>query len=416
MSESLVLRYPLPAVSRDEAEWIAIDANGARLGASARGTLASAAAVAAGRRLIVLVPGEEVSLAAPELPGRGEARLARLAPFALEEQLAADVETLHFAVGRAVPGQRAAVGTLERGQLTDWLARLSAAGLAPAALYPDALALPDNPAHVIVLIDGARLLVRRPASLPLVLDAEPLDTALALAGLEPTASSAALNLIVYASGSDWERYRDTIEALRPHLATLNVQLLADGAIALLASTAAGAPRLNLLQGEFAVRQGFAADWPRWRLAATLAAVFVLLHVGTVGLEYWRVHRDEVKVDQELKAVASEALPNVRDLSRLPSVRATVESRLRQTRAVVNEGLLGTLGVLAQASIASPGTRIDSVSYRQGTTELTVDAPDVGALDRLRQSARSRGYSAELQSATQHDTRYQGRIQLKGPGS
>ena len=45
----------------------------------------------------------------------------------------------------------------------------------------------------------------------------------------------------------------------------------------------------------------------------------------------------------------------------------------------------------------------------------MDAPDVGALDKLREAARGRGFNAELQGATQKDTHYQGRLQIKGPG-
>jgi general secretion pathway protein L len=415
MPEAFVLRYPLPGVTADEAEWVGVDASGARTDPPGRGTLAAAAAAVAGRRVVVLVPGEDVSLAAPELPGRGAARLARLAPFALEEQLAADVDTLHFAVGRPAAGQRAPVAVLGRAQLAGWLATLAAAGITPAALYPDSLALPQNPSQVVLAIDGRRLLVRRPLALPLVLDAEPIDVALAIAGLAPDVALATTHLVVYATAADWEAQRGAFEPLRASLEGLHVQLLADGALGLFAASAARAPELDLLQGEFAQRQGFAAEWPRWRLAASLFGAFLVLHFATLSLEYWRVHRDEVKVDLELRAALSEALPNARDPSRLPSPRAAVESRLRKTRSAVSEGLLGTLGVLAAATTAAPGTRIDSLNFHQGTTDLTVDAPDVGALDRMQQSARARGYTAQLLGATQHDARYQGRLQLKGPG-
>ena len=222
-------------------------------------------------------------------------------------------------------------------------------------------------------------------------------------------------MIVYATAAEWEAHAAAIETLKDSVASLKVQLLADGPLPLLAAGAVNSPALNLLQGEFAVRQGFAGEWPRWRGAALLLAACLALHLLTLGLDYWRGHREELKVDQELKVVASEALPTIQNLNRLPSVRAAVESRLHATRAAVSEGLLGTLGVLAAASVEAPGTRIDALSYRDGTTDLTVDAPDVGALDRLRLAAKNRGYNAELQGATQHDTRYQGRLQLKGPG-
>ena len=85
MADSFVLRFLAP----DRSEWVAVDAGGARLGNVGRGSLAEAAAAAQGRRVIVLVPGSEVVLAAPELPARSPARLLQLAPVALEENLAA---------------------------------------------------------------------------------------------------------------------------------------------------------------------------------------------------------------------------------------------------------------------------------------------------------------------------------------
>jgi len=419
MAESFVLRCPVPGASADEAEWLAVDSGGARIGEPERGTLAAAAAAVGGRRVVVLVPGEDVALSVPELPARGAAKLLKLIPFALEEQLAADVETLHFAIGRQTSDRHVPVATVEREHLTGWLARLAAAGLSPAALYPDSLAVPDNPGHVVVLIDAGRVIVRRPGALPLVLDADPVESALALAGLEPTEDSAlsAQHLLVYASTADWRSNRVAIEALRDSVASLNVQLMPHGPLPLLASTVVTAPPWTLLQGEYAVRgQGFASEWPRWRLAASLFAAFLVLHLVTLGVDYWRVHREELKVDQQLRAAATEALPNIQNISRLPSVRLAVESRLRATRAAVSEGLLGTLGALAAATAAAPGTLINSLSYREGTTDLTVDAPDVGALDRLREAAKGRGFEAELQGAAQHDTRYQGRLQLRGPRS
>ncbi|HXQ30427.1 MAG TPA: type II secretion system protein GspL [Steroidobacteraceae bacterium] len=419
MAESFVLRYPVPGASADEAEWLAVDASGARIGEPERGTLAAAAAAVGGRRLIVLVPGEDVALSAPELPARGAAKLLKLAPFALEEQLAADVETLHFAIGRQGSDRRVPVATVEREQLAGWLAQLALAGLSPAALYPDSLLVPDNPGHVVVLIDAGRVIVKRPGALPLVLDADPLNTALALAGLEPSADAAvrAQHLLVYASTADWRTRRPVIEALRDSVGSLNVQLLPHGPLPLLAASAVTAAPWSLLQAEFAVRgQGFAGEWPRWRMAASLLAAFLALHVVTLGVNYWRVHREEVTVDQQLHAAAAEALPNIQNIGRLPSVRLAVESRLRASRAAVSEGLLGTLGALAAATSAAPGTLIESLSYRDGTTDLTVDAPDVGALDRLREAAKGRGFDAQLQGAAQHASRYQGRLQLKGPRS
>src|SRR5690242_18377557 len=107
-SETLVIRMlaqpPLAADAADAgpmAQWLLVDTHGARLGAVLQGSLQEAAALAPGRRVIVLVPGTEALHVEPVLPPlKGGARLSQIVPYALEDQLASDVDALHFAVGK----------------------------------------------------------------------------------------------------------------------------------------------------------------------------------------------------------------------------------------------------------------------------------------------------------------------------
>src|SRR5512143_577888 len=102
MSETLVIR--LRADDAAQASWMIVDANGARSGALQSGPVADALTAAQQRSVLLLLPGSDVTLAAPELPMRGGARLAQAVPYALEEHLASDLEGLHFAVGSREPG------------------------------------------------------------------------------------------------------------------------------------------------------------------------------------------------------------------------------------------------------------------------------------------------------------------------
>lgn len=425
MAESLVLRLSASSVAGDSAptaDWIVVDAAGVAVGTVGHGTLAEAAAAQAGRRLVLLLPGADVALANPEIPGRNPAKLLKLVPFALEEQLATDVDTLHFAIGKQDAAGRLPVAATDRARLGALLAGLAAAGLAPAAVYPDSLVVPENPAHVVVLIEAGHVVVRRPGALPLVLDADPLDAALAIAGLPPPANldpdaarDAGPDVIVHVAPAEWSRHEAVVEGLRGACASLRVQLLPDGALPLLAAGVVTAAPFSLLQGELAPHQGFGGDWARWRLAAILAGAFLVLHLSTLGVDWWRLHRDEQKIDQELHAAAVEALPQVQNLARLPSVRLAVEGRVHQLRAAVSEGLLGTLGALATGIQQAPTTRLETLNYHDGASELTIDAPDVAALDRLADAAKNRGFGAQLEGATQKDTRFEGRMQIRGAG-
>src|ERR1700756_3796260 len=150
MADWLLLR--LPRTPEEPATWLIASAGGAPLAATQRGTLADAAAAAGGRRVCALVPGSDVLLAKPELPPGSSARLNKLVPYALEEQLADNIDELHFAIGRrSAESSRTPVAVVGRALMNEWLAALGAAGLQPDCLYADSELLPVNPRQAVAL-------------------------------------------------------------------------------------------------------------------------------------------------------------------------------------------------------------------------------------------------------------------------
>jgi general secretion pathway protein L len=98
MADWLLLRLPrAPALF---ASWVVVDSHGAPIEAPSSGKLEGAVAAAAGRHVCVLVPGTDVLLLEPELPAKVGTKLAQIVPYALEEQLADDIDDLHFAIGK----------------------------------------------------------------------------------------------------------------------------------------------------------------------------------------------------------------------------------------------------------------------------------------------------------------------------
>jgi general secretion pathway protein L len=126
MAEYLVIR--LGERVGDTAEWIAVGDDGTRRGPQTNGTLAEAALEIHDRPVIVLVPGTEVLTTFTSIPAKG-ARLQAVLPYALEDQLADDVDNLHFAPGKRDAGGRLPVAVVARPQMQAWLEALAAAGI-----------------------------------------------------------------------------------------------------------------------------------------------------------------------------------------------------------------------------------------------------------------------------------------------
>jgi general secretion pathway protein L len=271
MADWLLLR--LPRADTELATWLVVDARGAPSSPPQSGPLALAAARTPGRRVCVLVSGAEVLLAEPDVPVKAGAKVQQLVPYALEEQLADDIEDLHFALGkRSSESSRVPVAVIAKALLEQWLAELRGAGIEPDAVYADSELLPHNPGQAVALLEADTVSVRPPGGTPVTLPADALGEALEIArtGAEASATGGR-GLILYTGAPEWHQHSAQVEAARPHFDGIKVQLLAGGPLGLYAQQLPSTTAINLLQGSFAWsrRQGVAcggdaacgARWP-----------------------------------------------------------------------------------------------------------------------------------------------------------
>jgi general secretion pathway protein L len=404
MSETLVIR--LRAAEEAPASWLIVDRSGARSGPVHTGPLADALSLVENRSAVLLLPGSDVTLAEPELPLRGGARLAQAVPFALEEQLASEVETMHFAVGaRSAGAAGTPVAFVARNVLDRWQASCEAAGIHPDAAYADTTAVPVSPGACTLLLDEGMLYVRRANAVPYALDANPLAVALDLALGDVT--EAAGNVVFFASSSEYEAQRDTIEGLRSHTATLQVKLLPDGALPLLAAQVMSDAGVNLLQGPYAARSSLSVRLRAWRLPAALAAATALVFLGSQGLAIWKLGQAEKKLDADIAAIFSAAMPGQKAVDPRAQMQGVLGSR-----GAASGALLPAVSALASAIAQAPQAKVESMSFRGNALELRLTAPTVEALDSIKQAMSQGGLSAELQSATPRGQIVEGRLQVR----
>ncbi|HEX6570744.1 MAG TPA: type II secretion system protein GspL [Steroidobacteraceae bacterium] len=390
------------------ASWFIIDSNGARSGSVLNGPISDALVLAQGRRTVVILPAAEVTLAEPDLPPvRGAARIAQAVPFALEEQLASDLENLHFAVGPRNPSASATpVAIVSRSVLDRWQATWDAAGIHPDAAYAESSLIPAAPNATVLVLDEGTLHVKRPGAVAYALDALSLATALELT-LAPSSSEAGEHVTFYVGTADYESNRDLVEGLRERTATLQVKLLPDGILPLLAAQLPTARAVNLLQGAYAPPSSFGSQLRQWRLPAALAAATLLVFVGAQGLKLWQLHQAEKRLNAEIAQAFESILPG----QPMVDPRAQVQGVL--ARAGGGAGaLLPAVSLLAQAVAQSPATRIEGMNYRGGVLELRVVAPTIETLDGIRQTMSSRGATVELQSTNPRDQQVEGRLHVR----
>ena len=274
MAEYVVIR--LGRGHNPVAEWIVADDNGTRRSQPSKGALEEAAAEVQGRPVIVLLPATETLTTVVGLPMRAGNKLNAALPYALEEQVAVDVDTMHFAAGDKRESGMRPVAAVAREQLDRWLEQLEEAGITPWKMVPETYGLARLPGTLSVLVDGDCVFFNDGEDAEFVIQGATPSDALVAAGqladrpddVPPDPSG---HLVVYCDAADEERLSHDWIALRHELHSVDINLLPDGALPRLAVTVASGQGVNLLQG----RYGPKADYGSWLRPWSKAAVLLL---------------------------------------------------------------------------------------------------------------------------------------------
>ena len=414
MAETLVLK--IDSAEPGQGAWVVIDDQGHRIGAPGAGPLADANQAAAGRRVMVLVPAVDVLLTRVTLPVRGASKILRALPFALEEQIAEDIEALHFAAGRPGADGSVPAAAVDREQIEGWLAALAEAGLEPQAVYSEAEGCPAIPNHLNWLLDKDRCLARSGDGLPVALEIDSIEEALRYGPEFPGEPGEPKHLCVYLTVEARMHHGEALEALRPTLASLEIRLLPDGVLPHLAAQLARGEAINLLQGSLAPRTQLDRLWKPWRVAAALLVAFGVVLVAQEALRLAHLKQQEAQLDEAIAATFQQALPG----ARMEDPRFQVERQLAAVRGAgseANESFLMALDAVGSALGAAEGIRLEAISYRMGVLDLRLQAPDVDALEEIRQAVGRDGrFTATIQQANQRGDGVEGRIQLTGSGA
>lgn len=364
-----------------------------------KGLLSEAATHAPGRRLVLFFPADEVRLTSVKVPAKQTAKVLQAVPYALEDQVADDIEDLHFAIGPRQPDTRYPVAIISRKRLDQWLASIRLLGLHADAMVPENLALPvsGNGSDLSALVDGEQVLVRHGPWSGFVCAREDLASFLEIVDTE---KSSRLQLFVSgANKSDWSQLEWPLQLMPTPspLHTLANHYRADHAI-------------NLLQGSYSQSRDLQRHWTPWRLTASLLLAFFVIAGLAHALDVLRLSRALEQQDQANIARFQQLFP---DQQRIENLEAQLDQKIRSMASNGAAGPFDLLQTLAEALAASPGLRLRGMQYRDGALYLSLTAKDLQVLDKLRDWFESRpDTQLQVQSANAEQDGAQIRAKLQ----
>lgn len=302
------------------ASWLVME-NGRPLGNLMRGDLSAAVPLAANAQVIVTIPAEHVLLLDVTLPGRNRQRLHNAVPYAVEDQLIDEVDTLHFALSPQASNNQYTVAVIDREKFIGWQTILKQAGLQPHVILPDALALGWQEQNWSVLDSGERQFVRSDPYHGFVADKDSLQTMLAVSLREAKQKPRLIEVRVPAEdGADWP---DSIEDI-----PVVTKEYEQEATVLLACDYDPQHTINLLQGEFSRRENISKHFRPWYGVAALLAVWLVWQGGLNVFQYYQLSARHDALKQQVEQVYRKTFPGAR---RVVNASLQMKQKLKDLR-------------------------------------------------------------------------------------
>ena len=336
-------------------------------------------------RVVVLVSVSDVLSASCVVPGRSTAQMRRAVPYAVEEFVADDIDTMQVACADLVRNEPVRCLVAPRSSLEQWLAFLAEAGIQPGFLTADAMAIANDGNGVDVLFEDDHALVRAADQMACV---DIANLPAVLASITGTADdpqrTPALRLIngTLADIPAFDLGGFEVEEVSVETSVLG--FLADEF---------DGQAVNLLQGDYAVRRRPTGAWSRWRPVAAAAGIWFGVGITLLAAQgFWadyrasRFQEQAVELYQTLYGVDRVAGNPAARMRRLLGQTTATDTSFHRITGQFGEGLSEIPGQYELRGV--------TYSTRRGLDADLVVADDA-VLERLGASLRRLGLEMEV---------------------
>ena len=349
--------------------------------------------------LCFAAPAAEVRLLLLAVSADERKHIAKSLPFMLEEEVAADVDELHFAAC-ALDRARLGVGICAREKMDEWQGLLEETpGI--TQWIPEPLLLPWQEGEWCLVLEGNRAIVRTGQCEGFGVEGDMLATLLqaALAG-----SDSPRAVIVY--GSD--QAADT--ALLPEVIQDSIQWRRGNLYSAMLLSDAGQKPLNLLQGNYAPRLPLARWWSQWRAVAAVFAAALALQLLSTYADYRKLQTENLALRSAVQESYRKAYPRGAVVDAEKQLRRQLDALRGSAQTSGFVSLIERVGAVISST---PGTSIASINYSDKSDEMRMNivAADYEAVERVREDINKAGLQAVMESSSAQGDAVRARLRV-----
>ena len=410
MADTMLIHYD---PSRpDVATWSHVNNHGELTSRITSGPLSEAAIVAAQHKVTVLLDSFSVHLNWVQLPTSNRQKMLRAIPYALEEQLAEDVDYFHFVIGKNDPHYGTPVAGIRKDTIEAVLNAFELAGISVDAMIPDAVCLPVAPQQWSVLLHGSKALVQFEAFIASVIDTS--NLALLLQASLDKAETKPEKIVFF--HLDGEQPDPALEQITGGIETMHVAYNTHPLTVFCGEFGRARP-LSLLQGGYKPKRKSTGQWHRWRLAGSLAAVWLILYLGINLYELNKLKAKNNEIRIQIADIYKSSFPESR---RIINPRVQMEQKLNELRGgggPQGSQFLALLTESAGVLSSQKNIEVQSIDFRNNRMDIGLTGTNLQSVETLNNELKNNTeLETEITSATAEKSSVRGSIRLQRSGS
>lgn len=393
------------------ADWVFTQRNGELTTVTESGPLAELVeknknTLATVSQIVCIVGADILFYSEVNIPAKNKQRALQAIPFALEDQLAEDIEALHFAIGKA-ENSRYPVASIAHSTLKSLIEKLQQAGIKPDAIFADALCLPQNSRQWTLLqhkdktsirTDNGDVITTDNESLPVFIHSllkqkeEHLPQTISVyleADHELTGLSAPENIEI-----KQVRYKQTpLSLFCPQLNQPEM--------------------LNLLQGPYQAKKQSKQWWQPWKTAAVIAAAALVLQLISGSLNLNRLQHENQLINNQITQIYKKSFPRSK---KIVNARVQMENKLKQLKKSSGKSDYSFTDILLDSAPLikqTAGAEIQGINYHNRKLEIQLVLDKLSTAENLKNQLNKLAHiKAELLSASSEAKQVNARIRLE----
>lgn len=357
----------------------------------------------------LIIPSIDLLLTSVQLPATSRSKVLQAIPYALEEELSDDIETLHFAIGDKNQAGAWPVAIITKARLQAWLEPWQEQNINLVAIVPDVLTLPFSDQSWTLLLQENYALVRTGKFAGFTIEINNLRVFLQ-AVIEEQRDTPPQVLLVY-------HYHTPASGVDAEIGSLGFPVhdekIESSLLAFIAPSVESSG-LNLLQHEFRQRKKRSINKKIWLGTGLLTALLFLCFISKEGLEYYVLTQKKHVLTAQIDTLYHQVFPNA---TSVVAPKNRLEQTLKQLEG--NQGSSDFLELLARAGIAfrtMPDITLQDLRFANNQLILTVKLDSFDNLAEFRHQLAENKLAVKQNSAESKNNQVIATLVITGKSS